>query len=396
MERLKNPDEFLRFIKKISILIIPLIMITPFLLFLLFSQEIFLNGLDTLIACHNDKRPCLIGLKYTNPECVQLKIKMTGIQRPEVLAVGTSRIMQVRRSFFNDKTSFYNAGGAIRRLPHIRKFLSKLPSDYSPKILMLSLDQRFFNQKWDDINPGNADYDEYFNMDYSNVMYVLSQVLKGFIPDLLDGRYDFKSFFSLQLISANRKIGLSGHLDNSGFRNDGTYYYGYIIRDPDSTLHADHKFKMSHDRITNAQLGFQYTNDVHAKAVKELTEILKESQKKNIHVVAYLPPYAHEVYQRMMNMGDKYEYMKKLFTTLKPLFDQKGYTLVDGSDMASLGASDKEALDGFHGSEKAYLRLILKIAAIDKKVQDVLMPTSYLEGKLQSAHGNLEVFPIQD
>jgi hypothetical protein len=396
MMKLKISDEFLRFVKKISVLILPMMMITPFLLFLLLSHEIFLNGLDTLMACHLDKRNCLIGLKYTNPESVQFKIKMTKEQRPEILAVGTSRIMQVRRSFFKETTSFYNAGGAIRRLPHIRKFLTRLPSDYSPKILMLSLDQRFFNQNWDDINPENLDYEEYFTMDYSNVMYVTSQVLKGFIPDLIDGRYDFKSFFSLSLLSENRRIGLSAHLDNSGFRNDGTYYYGYIIRDPESVLHADHKFKMSHDRITNALLGFQYSNDVHAKAIEELDAILSDCQKKNIHVVAYLPPYAHEVYQRMMSMGDKYGYMKKLFSTLKPLFDRKGYTLIDASDMANLGASDKEALDGFHGSEKSYLRLILKLASIDNKLKDVLMPFPYLEGKLKSAKGDLEVFPLQE
>jgi hypothetical protein len=88
--------------------------------------------------------------------------------------------------------------------------------------------------------------------------------------------------------------------------------------------------------------------------------------------------------------------MKKLFSTLKPLFDRKGYTLIDASDMANLGASDKEALDGFHGSEKSYLRLILKLASIDNKLKDVLMPFPYLEGKLKSAKGDLEVFPLQE
>jgi len=60
--------------------------------------------------------------------------------------------------------------------------------------------------------------------------------------------------------------------------------------------------------------------------------------------------------------------------------------------LASLGASDEETLDGFHGSEKAYLRLFIKMAENDKILGFCGQDLKYLNERLNSSKGPFSVF----
>jgi hypothetical protein len=61
--------------------------------------------------------------------------------------------------------------------------------------------------------------------------------------------------------------------------------------------------------------------------------------------------------------------------------------------MADTGFSDLEALDGFHGSEKVYLSLLLKIASRDARLQAAMKSQSELQGLLDRATGRFAVYP---
>ena len=350
MNQASSFKDIKNFFKKLLILLLPFILCIPFVIYLILTKELYFNGVNMLADCHMGTKPCLIGLMYSSPECPQLKIEMTKRLRPKILAIGTSRIMQVRRNFFRSESSFYNAGGAIRRLPHIQRFLDKLPPDYHPNILLISLDQRFFNPNWE--HPVDTkDYDNFFEMDYSDPLYVLGQILKGFPADVMANKISWKDYFQVSP-QPQLRIGLSAHLENSGFRNDGSYVYGNILKNPEDPSLIDYQFRFTHDLITKRTRGFQFSKDISPMALQELDALLERAAQNNIHVIALIPPYAHEVYQRMMNLGDGYGYMKELYIKLRPFFIKYRSTLFDASDLAKLGASDKEALDGFHGSEK--------------------------------------------
>src|SRR5947208_3342599 len=56
----------------------------------------------------------------------RLKSLSTAVRKPDVVAVGTSRVMQFRAGFFKDPASFYNAGGAIYEAPQFRDFLRNI------------------------------------------------------------------------------------------------------------------------------------------------------------------------------------------------------------------------------------------------------------------------------
>src|SRR5687768_13974749 len=66
--------------------------------------------------------PVLFGRAYSDPTA-RYKLQSVVHRKPEVLVLGTSRVMALRGDFFRDGTQFFNAGNGITRLGHLRPFL---------------------------------------------------------------------------------------------------------------------------------------------------------------------------------------------------------------------------------------------------------------------------------
>ena len=88
----------------------------------------------------------LFGLGYSYYD-KSYKFHMTDeVCRPQVLALGSSRIMQVKCSVVSPDYSFYNAGGAIQNVQELSLFIQKLHD--SPQLLLVNLDQWWFNRAY--------------------------------------------------------------------------------------------------------------------------------------------------------------------------------------------------------------------------------------------------------
>ena len=94
----------------------------------------------------------------------------------------------------------------------------------------------------------------------------------------------------------------------------------------------------------------------------------------------------------MLAQGEDYAYIGRLYAALEPIFDAYSFDLLDFSDIVSVGSGDVEMIDGFHGSEVAYLRLTLKMAARSAAL-DRNVDSGSLEQILVSVHSGLEVSP---
>ena len=94
----------------------------------------------------------------------------------------------------------------------------------------------------------------------------------------------------------------------------------------------------------------------------------------------------------MRQSGENYEYIFKLDDALNPLFRKFDFDFYDFTDLASLGASDVETIDGFHGSEKAYLRLYIKIAERNEKLRRYSEEIAVLEKRLNDSTNDYMIF----
>jgi len=92
----------------------------------------------------------IYGPAYSNQN-TYYKLTMIQHTRPEILAVGNSKILPIRSEFFIDPKTFYNAGGTLSAMNQYRYFLDKLPK--APKILIFTLEPTYFIPNY---KPDNA------------------------------------------------------------------------------------------------------------------------------------------------------------------------------------------------------------------------------------------------
>lgn len=345
----------------------------------------------------------LFGLAESGPE-MSYKLIATLMRKPKYLAMGSSRAMAYRSRFFRDSAGFYNSGGAVGGFRHFRQFLENIPEGQQPKIAILCFEQRYFNE-----NAGHVmlhDYQERLHEQPDRVRILFDGFRDTYKKILVEKKYSMEDLFPVplnhgysvgQMIASWRsmnKIGLMAIVNDNGYRNDGSYYYGKLIANPDSIDLWDYRFHDTISRVRRGVRGFQYGEDVWKDALDEIRVLLPYCRKRGIHVVAYLPPIAPTVLDRMKANGG-YKYVPKIMPAAEPIFRENGVELYDFTDMRPYGSGDNEFIDGWHGSEKAYLRMFILMAQNDPVLRaEVDLPV--LQQRLAATKSDYDVFGLDE
>jgi len=345
------------------------------------SGELMSN--KAILALQKDpSRPVMVGRAYTSFN--YYKILATKERRPKVIVLGASRTGPYRSKFFTSFQNFYNAGNMIGILEHLTEFLQAIPNGSEPEIILLGLDQRYFHPGWRErslINERKQDQ----GFTYRSPMETWGHSLNKVLEDYIKGKLTIR-----QILDKDKeftKIGLVAITRRTGLLNDGSWFYGNIFTDPASYV-AINKRIMEQIETNNVETG--YGDTISEDAVLELEKFLTDCKARNIHVVAYLTSFPHEIYARMESMGT-YKYMFDLPARLKPIFDTYGYSFFNFSDLAMTGAGDEETIDFHHASEKGLTRLVIKLAEKDKLLQKYV-DVPYLKKRLNEADNPIFVF----
>jgi len=96
--------------------------------------------------------------------------------------------------------------------------------------------------------------------------------------------------------------------------------------------------------------------------VRELDSLLSFCKQNHITVVGIVPPFAQAVYEEMLRTG-KYKYLAELEPTLRPVFEKYGFEIYFYPSAESCHTYDNAFLDGFHGGEEVYLRILTDMLA---------------------------------
>mgnify|MGYP006924193418 CR=1 FL=1 len=202
----------------------------PALIFCVFSSWVLYKGgelktLDRVVEEMAEARKQgiekLVGWGYQDNDKA-FKLRMSNKLHPDILAVGTSRVMQFREEWFADEYSFYNAGGCVFPLKvpqtkvcpdfsediEVRPFLERLT--FTPKVVILCLDQFFFKEVWGDGRTANYEY----NYDFNNI--ILSNLSKV-VSDFVTCKIGFET-----LIKATLCIDMNDKMNHNGYRSDGS------------------------------------------------------------------------------------------------------------------------------------------------------------------------------
>lgn len=381
------------FLRRALLFGIPLVVVTGLpMLILAATRESFMS-LDQ-VARAFEQHNALVGFAYNENNYPWLKFHRLSTLPPQaVVALGSSRVLTFREHMFTD--AFFNAGYTIQSAADFQSFLELLPADKSPDILLIGLDQWMFNPDWNAATRPSVP--SHWTQPPANGVRTALKLTPKVYTDLFRGRISLPAAFGSDSADVSSpgviRIGLNGIMNHKGFRNDGSFNYGRQIDqllDGDPGV-RDHGFEDTLGRVRQGANRFNYGDAIDEAAVGKVSELLEFCKTRRIHVVAILPPFADCVYAAMQQ-SQKHEYLQQLLPRLQPLFAQHDFELHAFPDMSSCGSSDAEAVDGFHGGEVCYLRLLLQLTERHSRLAEYIDPDQ-LRSDLKSAVNRYAVYP---
>lgn len=289
--------------------------------------------------------------------------------QPKIVALGSSRVMQFRQKMFS--TSFINMGGSMNSINaglRIYKDILKL----KPQLIILGVDVWWFNEKFQKTN-----YKETFAAQQYKPQSGDFENVKNWLQE---GKLSYKDLFAGIFNFSIHGLGVAGFIENDGFAADGSYYYTSIITG--KKKHHDIGFSDTLMRISKGERRFEYNQTISEEHYNNLKFLLDEFKKNNIELILFFPPLAETVGIKMNEFGTRYAYINQLKTKLS----KDKYKYFDYTDPQKIGSSDCEFIDGFHGGDVTYARILLTLAKQSKKLAN-LLNLNYLNKAVQLYKG---------
>lgn len=273
--------------------------------------------------------------KYLSQEFRNYKLYSLEKNMPDILSIGSSRMMQVRSIFFNE--SHYNTAGTLYSLEDLNSFLKK---DFKSNTILIGIDPWWF--KTDNIRKKRvkelefAYVKEEFNLTRYNPLIEYHKILSDFFNN-----------------RTTKNIGANAQLYNTGFRTDGSLK----LRDKRiNLLLKEKKFIDTEEpkvskRIEESITPFFTISDFNIKEFKNSMTLLKKISDKGKNVIVYLPPLTNESFKTLKNTENQ-KYMFEFITVQMPnILDSYNIKYIPTEHPSMYNLDDTYFTDGFHPSE---------------------------------------------
>jgi hypothetical protein len=320
--------------------------------------------LRQIAALQAGSTPVLYGRAYRD-NYFSYKLIATKLRRPEVLSIGSSRMLEFRSMFFNKKSSaFYNAAHSAQSIYQVHDFLEALDQSELPKVLIISLDHPWFNAASRYAAPpsGPEQVDDESMPDFIHA----ADVSRSVAVDVASRKLKVDRLLAHKdPVYGVQAYGLNAIVNGMGFRNDGSYQYGGDILNPPGF--GDKMREGFKDLRQNIDSHFVGGDELSRQGLDELELILKFARAHGIFVIGFSPPYAPTIYREMMSDG-RHTYITQEVMALQDLFKRYGFAYFNFSDAAQLGATEEDMVDSFHASEFINLRMYIQMLTALPKV----------------------------
>ncbi|MCE3046642.1 hypothetical protein [Helicobacter kayseriensis] len=294
--------------------------------------------------------------------------------KPEIIAIGSSRVGQFRQKFFS--RSFVAAANASNSLEEMQQFITKILKLYRPKPMILGVDPWWFNKKIP--NTSNATYQSLQGKEISPSKIFNSVKIFSQHPEL------FKHLLSSNLTTHNPyttldSLGFRAIIKSDGSLSDGSYLYF-------STLSGiapanDRQFLDSKYRIKNEIFPFYYGEKLDPKRIKLFEHIMEFLKQNQFHFIVLTTPFAPTIYNILIHDDlNRYQYINDFASFAR---DNKIFNFLNPN---KIKLSDCEFYDGFHGGDIAYSKILNAIARSSSDLRSFLN-LSVIKTTLQTRAG---------
>jgi hypothetical protein len=160
--------------------------------------------------------------------------------------------------------------------------------------------------------------------------------------------------------SSIKKFGFNALVNQKGFRKDGSMHYGDQINQllSDDPSFYDYNFKDTYARIADGNRLFEYGTTVSTTAIETLDSLLNYCKQNQVFVVGFIPPYADAIAEKMSS-SNNYTYQNELGSQINPVFEKYAFEFWELQDLSLYQSDDREVLDGYHGGELSYLKMLM-------------------------------------
>lgn len=223
----------------------------PIIILLLFLYSpLIIIGEDFLVQPRikeliDSDQDYLIGFLHNEQTRIRyLKVNQLIETKPEIISLGSSRVLQFRQEMFG--TKFYNFGYTGSTLDDFEKIIEEIIEKKEIKYLIFGLDHWMFNPLW-------VEKQKPIEKLENESLFSLSP-LKAI--KLIRSKHFFHLLTKIEL--RNRALGINA-LWGNGLRRDGSYQYGELIASVANgdTTAEDYKFKNTLTRILNKNNRFE-------------------------------------------------------------------------------------------------------------------------------------------
>lgn len=290
-------------------------------------------------------------LSAVNTAEFQYKLELYKRMKPEIVALGSSRVLQFRQHHF--KKRFLNMGRTITALED-QEIINEMMRIHKPEYILFGLDHFWFNI------PPNKSFPNNKNRGTELNPYKIFIPLKWIMDDKITATQFIQIAGGADRVAGvdTLSYGVAARHGTGGYAKDGShYYYSEITAAP----RGGEKKGFSHFEklIEEANTGYAFPGDsIKSEKWRLVAEIMDTIQKNGVKIIVFLPPVAHPVYKKIIN-SKKFGYISELKT-----FGQKfNVPFYDFLDPRSLTMDQCEFLDGIHGGEIVALKMLLTFAA---------------------------------
>jgi hypothetical protein len=301
---------------------------------------IVLGFMDNLHITNIQHENVLIGEPYNESYFKWYKWQRN-IDNIDLLAIGSSRVLQFKSDFFID--SFFNLGYLVATPKQTLQLIQE--KQIKNKKIVISLDQWSFNSEW---SSGKTDF-----IAPSEPSFWRSCICSERVMDILTFKITlFKRTSQSQIL----KIGAGANVSLDGITSDGSYYYGKkyhgVLTNNEELIGQDYHFLNTIDRISKGNRRFQYGKECDESAIEDVEKLIKYNFENGNSVIYFFPPFPPKV-QKFLK-SDKYSYIQDASRKIKQI--SKMYNVVF-HDYTFFESSDDMYIDGFHGGTELYYQL---------------------------------------
>lgn len=305
------------------------------------------------IAIHQQKKGGLYGTAL-HDDMFPYKVALFKTRKPEIAAIGSSRVMQFRENWFS--RSFVNFGGSFRNLNEGELLLDHTNDMENVKFIILGVEFWWFR-----FGPEQSVFREH----YPSRPSIEQSILKPY-RWLHSGKISLQTFLNViagKFMNKTTGWGIQALVSGVGFRKDGSYSYdGDVLRKP-SVL-----FWSLLERTVKGENGYEKHSDFDENKYEQFLSLVKRLQK-NSQVILFFPPLASRLFKAINN--NDYLYISNLKDRLNKDFSGRFYDFLNPE---SIQADDCEFVDPQHGGETVYARILNELALRNTQFRDYFKP----------------------